>query len=324
MIKSLSSPLPNPEPSSPSSVVPETEDTESGERPIPNALRSLAVANDIAIVAFGDEPRAWATDIYLRAGGRKDNCLSLIRENTEELNQFGDIAISLRHREIAFQTPTGGTGTRSVSFEDVLLNEDQAAYLLTEMRTPKAKAFKVQLVKMFGAWRNGKLASPQYDRLESLVTTILEASNASSKRLESMFDKFMGTVTALLPRPSPTVVPPPMGTTALEEMRKRRKIASGTPPKEEPKPTPTNFKAPEGYQRVYEIMRAKHVPLVLKQKQELGRCASSLMRAAGLEPAKVGSRYREENGTYRQANAYPRAVLEKAWQLCGFDQLEAK
>lgn len=147
---------------------------------------------DLSIVHVGEEPRSWTTDIYVRAGGKdKNKCMRLVREHLKELEEFGEVLISARRAEINIVSHGKVSGSRVVEFEDALLNEDQAAYLLTEMRTPKARDFKVQVVKLFGAWRRGHLIMQQDPEAVRLTIRIhrLDAGNYETAWEQEMLNE---------------------------------------------------------------------------------------------------------------------------------------
>ena len=104
--------------------------------------------------------------------------LQLIRQNTEDFEDFGRVAFEMQPFETA-----GGTQSREVA----VLNEAQATLLLTFMRnTPIVKAFKKNLVHAFFAMRDQlPLQSPELDMARGIIAAkqMLDAATAQRDAL---------------------------------------------------------------------------------------------------------------------------------------------
>jgi hypothetical protein len=97
-----------------------------------------------------EDPRARDIDIAERAGlAEPANVRRVIDANWEELSAHGEI------RVLALSAKTPGRPGR-----EYWLNEDQAVALVALMRTPAARALRINLVRVFGLYRRGLQAAP--------------------------------------------------------------------------------------------------------------------------------------------------------------------
>lgn len=79
------------------------------------------------------------------------NVRTLLKKHLETLQEFGEVAL-----QVAAQVRANGA-THEVT--EYYLNRDQAVYLTSQAGTPKARALTVYVVKVFGAYLDGKLAA---------------------------------------------------------------------------------------------------------------------------------------------------------------------
>ncbi|MEW8054276.1 MAG: Rha family transcriptional regulator [Candidatus Thiodiazotropha sp.] len=96
----------------------------------------------------------------------RKSVIQLIRQNVEDLRDFGEVAFEMRSQGFR---PQGGSSKVTYA----LLTEPQATLLLTFMRnSPKVKYFKVLLVKEFYRMREQlkpTQAPAQLTRMEILL-----------------------------------------------------------------------------------------------------------------------------------------------------------
>ncbi|WP_162559898.1 BRO family protein [Methylobacterium radiodurans] len=84
---------------------------------------------------------------------RPTNIRTMIKGLREELERFGVL-----HAERANSSDALGRGRPATAYH---LNEEQAAYVTMHCKTEKATEVKVLLVRVFTAWRHGKLVPAQ-------------------------------------------------------------------------------------------------------------------------------------------------------------------
>lgn len=93
------------------------------------------------------EPRVLDTDLGKALGmARPETIRETIKAHREEREQFGFLS--------AETIKTGGRGRPATAYH---LNEEQATYVTMHCKTERAQAVKVQIVKVFTAWRHGAL-----------------------------------------------------------------------------------------------------------------------------------------------------------------------
>lgn len=115
-------------------------------------------------------------------GNPHKSVLQLIRQNVDDLEDFGGVAFEMR----PFETP-GGTQTREIAY----LNEQQATLLLTYMRNNDVvKAFKKALVKAFFELRE-RVAVPQINvrdpgQLTKIAIQLIEVNRDLEAKVEQM------------------------------------------------------------------------------------------------------------------------------------------
>ncbi|SFG63278.1 hypothetical protein [Methylobacterium gossipiicola] len=95
------------------------------------------------------EPRVLDTDLAKALGMAKPAMIrsNIIEPNRATLEQFGSLPAVK-----ANPGPKGGRPTTAF-----YLNEEQALYVTMHCRTERANAVKVEVVKVFTAWRRGTL-----------------------------------------------------------------------------------------------------------------------------------------------------------------------
>ncbi len=129
------------------------------------------------VVLDGDtEPRALDTDIAKRAElAQPLNVRTVIKNNWAELSEHGEIKV--------FTPPVKTQGGRpSVAY---YLNEDQSYALLALLKTEPARRFRVELLKLFKAYRNGELASkaPQVVSARDQLRLLLQSQDELEARV---------------------------------------------------------------------------------------------------------------------------------------------
>jgi len=113
--------------------------------------RELKVNSLVTLTTMNVEPRVLDTDLAEALGmANVYDIRTLIRANSEELQVFGNIS--------AQPINSGERGRPGTAF---YLNEDQAVHVVGLSRTPKGRELRVQLTKMFNAWRRGERPSVQ-------------------------------------------------------------------------------------------------------------------------------------------------------------------
>lgn len=106
---------------------------------------------DITVRDIAGEPRVLDLDLAKALGmAQPEDIRRTIKAHRTELEEFGFIA----DRPI-------NAGQRGRPGTEFYLNEEQATYVTMHLRTPKAQAVKVQLVRVFTAWRRGQLQPAQ-------------------------------------------------------------------------------------------------------------------------------------------------------------------
>lgn len=108
---------------------------------------------NLAIQDFNGEPRMRDTDIAEALGyARPRDFRELLGRCRERLNGFGEIICrKVRHIHNRGRDP-----------KEYWLNEHQAFYIATQSKTDNAFAVTQQIIKLFVAWRNGRLnAQPE-------------------------------------------------------------------------------------------------------------------------------------------------------------------
>lgn len=127
------------------------------------------VSADLVAIA-GGEPVASTTDIALGVGYPHKSVIRLVRDNQEDLAEFG---------RVRFETATFHTGGGPQSREVALLNEQQATLLMTYMRNSGVvRKFKKHLVASFYRLRDRNHAPQTFSDALRL------AADEHDKRLE--------------------------------------------------------------------------------------------------------------------------------------------
>jgi hypothetical protein len=113
---------------------------------------TIATLPAITVSEIEGEPRVLDTDLGKALEmARPETIRETIKEHREALEAFGGLS------SVAINPGLKG-GRPGTAF---WLNEEQAAYVTIHLRTPKAQVVKVQLVKVFTAWRRGQLVPAQ-------------------------------------------------------------------------------------------------------------------------------------------------------------------
>lgn len=108
--------------------------------------------------SIGD-PLVRDTDIAVRAGlAQPRDVRRVIEKNRAELEMHGDLSMRACQARIEKTGAIRGFETRAVN--EYWLNEAQALNLVALMRTERAAALRVGLVRLFVAWRKGAAAPP--------------------------------------------------------------------------------------------------------------------------------------------------------------------
>lgn len=117
-----------------------------------NILGDSASAGDsmniLMVALIGGEPRVDSRQLAEKLGKQHKNCMALIERYSEAFQEFGLLAFNTETR------PVGKLGGSNVRF--VLLNEDQAFFLLTLSRNnDRAVKLRSDLIKTFREARYG-------------------------------------------------------------------------------------------------------------------------------------------------------------------------
>ncbi len=131
------------------------------------------------VIETGGVPTTTTEIIAAGTGVLHKNVLGLVRENLDDLNEFGRVAFETRPFETA-----GGQQTRQVG----ILTEEHATLLLTYMRNNAVvRVFKKRLVREFFAMRRNQGTAPQSptpaplpDRSE-LARWVIEAEDKAKR-----------------------------------------------------------------------------------------------------------------------------------------------
>ncbi|MEW5993332.1 MAG: hypothetical protein AB1744_02925 [Candidatus Zixiibacteriota bacterium] len=117
--------------------------------------------NNLPLVEHEGEPRVRDVVLGKKLGmKRPTNIRQQIEKHREVLERFGGVCTQVVQTSKKGGKP-GGT--------EYLLNEEQAVYIVTQSDAPNALETKVQVVKVFVAWRHGHLA-PVSDALTAKET----------------------------------------------------------------------------------------------------------------------------------------------------------
>ncbi len=140
-----------------------------------NPDNQAAISDRTALVRFQgldldatnpEEPRVPARVLAERAGMSEPRAIKkIIESNRAELEMHGEISVRVYQTRSLNPMKEGSFIERDVS--DSLLNEAQSCTLLMHMRTEKATAFRVELVKLFMAWKQGRLGDGKVAALEA-------------------------------------------------------------------------------------------------------------------------------------------------------------
>lgn len=108
-----------------------------------------------------NEPRARGIDIATRAGlAQPRKVRGIIERNLEELGAHGAVMMRAQCARIIKSGGNGGGGIEERTVNEYWLNEPQAMALIALMRTPAARKLRIEMVRVFVAWRRGVLSAP--------------------------------------------------------------------------------------------------------------------------------------------------------------------
>lgn len=106
---------------------------------------------------------------------------TLIKENRDELSAFGNIS--------AVAINSGRRGRPGTAY---YLNEEQALLVCTLSRTERAKQVRAMLIKVFVAWRRGRLQTAPQPQLPQSYAEALRALAAEVEERERLVAAHMG------------------------------------------------------------------------------------------------------------------------------------
>lgn len=144
--------------------------------------------NRTDLVITGQSGDPVTSSLVLAEGVDRDHAtvIRLIRENREDLEDFGRVGFEIQPFETA-----GGMQNREVA----ILNEQQATLLLTYMRNnAQVRQFKKALVRAFYEMREALKARPAIDvrdpgQIQQIAIQLIEVNKEQAEQIEAMKPK---------------------------------------------------------------------------------------------------------------------------------------
>lgn len=135
----------------------------------------------LTLVDYDGEPRVLDVVLGKTVGMKRPRAVrQLIERHLDALAKFGPIA-------------TRRGDYRGHEVTEYLLNEEQAVYIVTQSDAPNALETKVMVVKVFVAWRHGRLAPHDLDLLRQIdgISRMLSHKVTGTEKLVKLMGEAM-------------------------------------------------------------------------------------------------------------------------------------